>query len=68
MTEKRRHEMGGGGWCVCLKCGTTIAHRDGIRCQEERCPGCGEKMFREFKEKEEKKKQRNLDLSENESS
>ncbi|MBT8040999.1 MAG: ferredoxin [Xanthomonadales bacterium] len=39
--------MGRGGNCICPKCQTLIAHRQGIRCQEERCPECGAKMLRE---------------------
>ncbi|MCW9014975.1 MAG: ferredoxin [Gammaproteobacteria bacterium] len=47
MTIKRRHEMGDGGCCVCSKCGEKTLHRDGVPCQEERCPACGVKLLRE---------------------
>jgi len=46
MSVERRHDMGSGGECVCPKCDTRIPHRDGIPCQEERCPKCGAKMLR----------------------
>lgn len=47
MTKTPRHEMGAGGQCVCPKCEETIPHRDGVPCQDERCPSCGAKMLRE---------------------
>ena len=47
MTDMQRHDMGAGGRCVCPKCDETIPHRDGVRCQDERCPSCGAKMLRE---------------------
>lgn len=47
MIVHRRHEMGAGGICICPKCGEKIPHRQGIPCQEERCPACGSKMLRE---------------------
>ena len=54
--------MGTDGRCICPKCNTTIAHRRGVRCQEERCPECGAKMLREGSEHHEllirKKKER----------
>ena len=53
-----RHEMGSGGQCICTKCDVKIPHRQGVPCQDERCPQCGAKMLREgshhhelFKEK-----------------
>jgi NAD-dependent SIR2 family protein deacetylase len=46
MNEKDCCGMGSGGDCVCPKCETTIPHRRGVRCQEERCPECGAKMLR----------------------
>jgi predicted amidophosphoribosyltransferase len=65
MTEKRRHDTGAGGSCICPKCGETVPHRRGIRCQEERCPTCGAKLLREgsyhhrlFLEKQAKKRQK----------
>ncbi|MDX1812780.1 MAG: ferredoxin [Gammaproteobacteria bacterium] len=45
-----RHDMGVGGFCICPKCDTRIEHRDGIPCQDERCPQCGSKMLREGSE------------------
>jgi len=42
----REHRMGPGGECICPKCETRIAHQDGMRCQEERCPACGARMLR----------------------
>jgi len=47
MPRERLHEMGSGGGCVCPKCGTRLPHRQGVRCQDERCPGCGARMLRE---------------------
>jgi Zn-finger nucleic acid-binding protein len=43
----RQHIMGAGGTCICPKCQATLPHRDGVRCQDERCPQCGGKMLRE---------------------
>jgi hypothetical protein len=45
-TDERHHELGPGGSCICPKCETTVPHRDGVRCQDERCPHCGAKMLR----------------------
>ena len=42
--------MGRGGNCICPKCQATVAHRRGVRCQDERCPECGAKMLREGSE------------------
>jgi len=47
MVVKRRHEMGPGGECICPKCSRKTPHHKGIPCQEERCAGCGAKLFRE---------------------
>ncbi|MCW8933642.1 MAG: ferredoxin [Gammaproteobacteria bacterium] len=47
MVVKRRHEMGAGGQCICPKCSKKSIHHDGIPCQDERCPDCGVKLFRE---------------------
>lgn len=46
-TEQRLHEMGPEGDCICPKCETRLPHREGIRCQDERCPRCGAKLLRE---------------------
>ncbi len=45
--EKRLHEMGPEGYCICPKCEARQPHRDGVRCQDERCPRCGARMLRE---------------------
>jgi predicted amidophosphoribosyltransferase len=50
MAKQRKHKMGAGGFCVCPKCGEKIPHRDGVPCQDERCPGCGAKLLREGSE------------------
>jgi hypothetical protein len=47
MIQERRHDMSEGGFCLCPKCGERIEHKQGIPCQEERCPECGTKMLRE---------------------
>lgn len=39
--------LGAEGYCLCPKCGEKIPHRQGVPCQEERCPRCGAKMLRE---------------------
>lgn len=44
---QRLHVMGAGGFCICPKCETRLPHRDGVPCQDERCPQCGAKMLRE---------------------
>jgi len=47
MQEESRHTMGPGGYCICPKCGKRVEHRRGTPCQEEKCPECGARMFRE---------------------
>jgi len=47
MTHNRKHKMGGGGNCICPKCGTTVLHKSGTPCIETVCPKCNSKMFRE---------------------
>ncbi len=39
--------MGLGGNCVCPSCGTKVAHRRGVACNQQTCPNCGAKMTRE---------------------
>ena len=46
MQNKRKHEMGRGGLCICPKCDEEIPHSRGKPCMEERCPKCGAKMVR----------------------
>ena len=41
---------GAGGACICIKCGTTVAHRPGTPCRETKCPACGATMLREGSE------------------
>ncbi|MBE0425877.1 MAG: NifB/NifX family molybdenum-iron cluster-binding protein [Nitrospirae bacterium] len=38
--------LGPGGECICLACGTTVAHKPGFPCREEVCPKCGGRMRR----------------------
>ncbi|OPX33740.1 ferredoxin [candidate division KSB1 bacterium 4484_188] len=47
MQQEHFGGMGGGGNCVCPKCGFVAPHRSGIPCREDRCPKCGAKMLRE---------------------
>jgi hypothetical protein len=46
MKKERQHKMGPIGECICPKCEARITHRQGVPCQEERCPTCGAKMLR----------------------
>ena len=46
MTKTRQHKLGPKGECICPKCETRVAHRRGVRCQEEHCPSCGSRMLR----------------------
>lgn len=39
--------MGGGGSCLCPKCGLRVPHAAGRPCLQERCPECGAAMVRE---------------------
>lgn len=39
--------MGGGGFCLCPKCGHRAPHSPGSPCLKERCPSCGSAMVRE---------------------
>ena len=47
MPAKREHTMGSGGNCICPKCGFKKPHERGVPCQEERCPHCNVRLFRE---------------------
>jgi hypothetical protein len=38
--------LGPGGYCVCPKCGTKVAHKLGSPCYKLTCPKCGTKMTR----------------------
>jgi hypothetical protein len=38
---------GPGGNCVCLQCGHTVAHPQGVPCNQMKCPNCGSAMNRE---------------------
>lgn len=38
---------GGGGYCVCTKCGERIPHQRGVKCTTLKCPSCGHTMIRE---------------------
>lgn len=39
--------FGPGGFCVCAKCGEKIAHQQGVKCTDIKCPHCGHTMVRE---------------------
>jgi hypothetical protein len=39
--------MGGGGTCLCPRCGHRVPHQAGTPCLQERCPSCGSAMVRE---------------------
>ena len=45
--NQTRYSMGEGGYCICLKCEIRFEHIKGNPCQAEKCPECGERMFRE---------------------
>lgn len=47
MSKSKSMSLGSGGKCVCPKCDYSFPHKNGIPCQEERCPKCGVKLFRE---------------------
>jgi len=40
-------DMGPGGNCVCLSCGKTAPHQQGVPCTQLKCPACGAPMTRE---------------------
>ena len=35
------------GNCICINCGTTVPHKSGNPCREQKCPKCGRAMLRE---------------------
>lgn len=39
--------FGPGGFCVCAKCGEKVAHQQGVKCTQIKCPICGHVMIRE---------------------
>ncbi|MEN8121195.1 MAG: DUF134 domain-containing protein [Bacteroidota bacterium] len=45
--SQTRYQMGIGGFCICLKCEIRLEHIKGHPCQTQKCPECGELMFRE---------------------
>ena len=47
MPQGKPKRMGGGGYCICPKCGYKQPHNRGVPCQEERCPTCDVKLLRE---------------------
>ena len=50
--------FGTGGFCVCAKCGEKVAHQQGTKCTEIKCPSCGHVMVRDelLQQKQNKKK------------
>ncbi|SMF62366.1 hypothetical protein SAMN02745866_04003 [Alteromonadaceae bacterium Bs31] len=46
MNKTECGHMGDGGQCICPKCDLRLAHKNGIPCQQEKCPQCGAKMLR----------------------
>ena len=42
-----RAGAGPGGNCICLGCGTKVAHKAGVPCATISCPKCGMSMVRE---------------------
>jgi len=45
--EKVKYHVGKGGFCICLKCELRLKHKKGQPCRDQKCPECGEEMFRE---------------------
>jgi len=39
--------FGTGGYYVCAKCGGKVAHQQGVKCTNLKCPTCGKTMIRE---------------------
>ena len=38
--------LGPGGLCVCLDCGASAPHQQGLPCAQMKCPKCGSPMIR----------------------
>ncbi|MGD9489689.1 MAG: ferredoxin [Calditrichaceae bacterium] len=47
MHDHKKQNLGDGGYCVCPKCNHRAPHKNGVPCQEERCPNCNAKLLRE---------------------
>lgn len=45
--QRGGRSAGPGGNCVCLNCGETISHRQGMPCNQIECPKCGYTMSRQ---------------------
>ncbi|MHA1208446.1 MAG: hypothetical protein ACTSSA_00525 [Candidatus Freyarchaeota archaeon] len=41
-----RYAVGPGGLAVCLCCGRVVPLKEGEKCEDVKCPDCGEKMVR----------------------
>lgn len=39
--------MGPGGYCLCVKCGERVPHKQGVKCTTRKCPKCGHTLVRE---------------------
>jgi hypothetical protein len=39
--------LGPSGNCVCLSCGNTVPHKQGVPCKELTCSNCGALMTRQ---------------------
>lgn len=52
----KNKQKGRGGYCVCLECGETVAHKTGSPCREMKCPKCGAFMVRKGSYQDEKRK------------
>jgi len=47
MARSNKASLGPRGYCVCIKCGYKKAHTPGLQCRSEKCPKCGQRLFRE---------------------
>lgn len=45
--RRNSQNMGSGGACHCPKCDYRTPHKQGVPCQDEKCPECGAKLIRE---------------------